>query len=295
MRTIRVEGSLFFQSKLHAPWGVILPDADEPKLHMVLYGECVIQSTSMDRPVRLRHGDVLLLPDGAEHWIADCVNSPRLPSEQFCRNLAAEQPRTERAEAPVQLLCGLIRFDRTLQHPMISQLPPYIHLAAESSEHAGWLPAIVSQFEAEFGQDSAYSDVIFDRLFEMMFIQTLRNHQALLASPQGFWAAIHDPKISRVLRLIHDSYADNLSIEVMAAEIFLSRSVFMQRFTSLVGISPNSYLTSWRMQKAISILRSDRKPIDFVAEQVGYASAESFGRAFKRHFDMTPHEARENR
>lgn len=294
LRHIRVDGSLFFHSELKAPWGLVLAGSEEPKIHIALGGECSVQSTAMAEPVLLQHGDVILLPDGAEHWIADSVQSPRVPAAQFCKSLEEGRPGFILTGPSVQLLCGLIRFDRTLMHPLVSQLPGCIHLKYESPENANWLPGIIAQFESETSIEEPYSDVLVDRLFEVLFLQTIRNHVALLKLPDGFWAAMQDPKISKVLRLIHDRYTENISIELLAGEVYLSRSAFIERFTRLVGESPISYLTAWRMQKSILLLRSNRQTIDRVAENVGYSSAESFSRAFKRHFNISPQEARQN-
>jgi len=294
LRHIRVDGSLFFHSELNAPWGLVLPASNEPKIHIALGGECMVQSTEMLKPVRLQHGDVILLPDGSEHWIADSVESPRVPAEQFCKSLEQGRPGFNATGPSVQLLCGLIRFDRTMVHPLISHLPGFIHIKYNSSKNATWLPGIIAQFESETSIDKPYSDVMVDRLFEVLFIQTIRNQVVLLDLPDCFWAALKDPKISKVLRLIHDRYPENISIEFLASEIYLSRSAFIDRFTRLVGESPISYLTAWRMQKSISLLRSNHHTIDVVAENVGYSSAESFSRAFKRHFNITPQYARQN-
>lgn len=293
LRTIRVDGSLFFHSELDAPWGILLPSSNEPKIHIALYGECMVQSAAMNAPVRLQHGDVIFLPDGAEHWIADSVNSPRSPSEQFCTDLEQRRPGVQTTGPSVQLLCGLIRFDRTLDHPLISHLPDAINLDYRSPENTSWLPGIIAQFESEISVENPYSDVIVDRLFEVLFLQIVRNYVGPIESPEGFWAAMHDPRIGKVLQMIHERYAESLSVESLAGEIYLSRSVFMDRFTRLVGESPISYLTGWRMHKSIALLRSNHDSIDRVAEQVGYSSAESFSRAFKRYFGMTPHEVRQ--
>ncbi len=292
LQTIRVNGSLFFHSQLDAPWGLMLAPSNEPKIHIALNGECIVQSAGMNEPIRLQHGDVILLPDGAQHWIADSVNSPRLPSEQFCQSLEQGRPGVRTTGPSVQLLCGLIRFDRTLDHPLIGHLPVAINLACSSPENTSWLPGIIAQFESEISVKNPYSDVIVDRLFEVLFLQIIRGLVESIESPRGFWAAIRDPKINKVLTIIHERYAENLSVESLANEVYLSRSVFMDRFARLVGESPISYLTSWRMHKSIALLRGNQESIERIAEQVGYASAESFSRAFKRYFGMTPNEVR---
>jgi AraC-like DNA-binding protein len=72
----------------------------------------------------------------------------------------------------------------------------------------------------------------------------------------------------------------------------MSRSAFALRFKELVGETPLEYLTSWRMQKAVALLRKgDRKLID-VARSVGYDSDAAFSKAFKRVVSVTPRDFR---
>ena len=68
----------------------------------------------------------------------------------------------------------------------------------------------------------------------------------------------------------------------------MSRSAFVDRFTTLVGMPPIRYLTIWRLQAAKLGLRETRKPIEQLAQEVGYGSGEAFSRAFKREFGLSP-------
>ncbi len=131
------------------------------------------------------------------HW-------KRLPSQQFCNDLEQGRPGIITTGPSVKLLCGLIRFDRTLDHPLVAHLPVAINLAYESPKHASWLPGIIAQFESEISDEKPYSGVIVDRLFEVLFLQIVRNHIGSIESPTGFWAAMHDPKIGKVLQMIHE-------------------------------------------------------------------------------------------
>ena len=73
----------------------------------------------------------------------------------------------------------------------------------------------------------------------------------------------------------------------------MSRSAFVDRFTTLVGIPPIRYLTIWRLQAAKLGLRETHKPIEQLALDVGYGSGEAFSRAFKREFGQSPARWRE--
>ena len=67
-----------------------------------------------------------------------------------------------------------------------------------------------------------------------------------------------------------------------------SANAFVERFTTLIGMPPIRYLTIWRLQAAKLSLRESRKTIAQLAQEVGYGSEESFSRAFKRKFGLSP-------
>ena len=73
----------------------------------------------------------------------------------------------------------------------------------------------------------------------------------------------------------------------------MSRSAFVDRFTTLIGMPPIRYLKLWRLQAARRNLHETRKPIAQLAYEVGYGSEEAFSRAFKRQFGMSPARWRE--
>jgi AraC-like DNA-binding protein len=56
----------------------------------------------------------------------------------------------------------------------------------------------------------------------------------------------------------------------------MSRSAFVDRFTTLIGMPPIRYLTIWRLQTAKLSLRETRKTIVQLAQEVGYGSGEAF-------------------
>jgi AraC-like DNA-binding protein len=87
---------------------------------------------------------------------------------------------------------------------------------------------------------------------------------------------------------MHQNIAEPWTAEALAKEVALSRSAFTDRFTTLVGVPPIRYLTSWRMETAKLQLRETAKSIAQVAYTVGYESEEAFSRAFKREVGVSP-------
>jgi AraC family transcriptional regulator, activator of mtrCDE len=68
----------------------------------------------------------------------------------------------------------------------------------------------------------------------------------------------------------------------------MSRSAFSARFTELVGLPPLQYVTQWRMTEAARRLREGEESVASVAEEVGYANAAAFMKAFSRVHGVGP-------
>jgi AraC-like DNA-binding protein len=127
------------------------------------------------------------------------------------------------------------------------------------------------------------------RLSELLFVEAVRNYAATLADGEAGWLkGLREPHVGRALALIHQNLATAWTAKSLAREVALSRSAFMDRFASLVGVPPIRYLTTWRLQTAKLNLRESSKTIRQLAHAVGYASEEAFSRAFKREFGVSP-------
>src|SRR5262249_55727544 len=97
-----------------------------------------------------------------------------------------------------------------------------------------------------------------------------------------------DPQIGRALALLHGTPARPWTVDEMAREVAMSRSVLAARFAALVGEPPIAYLIRWRLALAAQMLRASQDAIVRIAERSGYSSETAFNRAFKREFGMPP-------
>ena len=87
---------------------------------------------------------------------------------------------------------------------------------------------------------------------------------------------------------MHAEPAKAWTVDALANEVHISRSVLAEKFAELVGVPPMQYLTRWRMIVAAGMLRSEPTNLARVAEGVGYESQEAFSRAFKREYGVSP-------
>ena len=94
--------------------------------------------------------------------------------------------------------------------------------------------------------------------------------------------------MTKALRIIHDRYAENLDIEMLAREAAVSRTTLAERFASLIGEPPMRYCARWRMRMAANMLRDGRQNTANISYAVGFNSEAAFNRAFKREFGVPP-------
>ena len=96
-------------------------------------------------------------------------------------------------------------------------------------------------------------------------------------------------RVNRVLHLIHRDIAADLSAERLACAAAWSESHFHRRFRQVTGESVHGYIRRTRLEQAANQLmfNPDRPVID-IAEQCGFQSLSSFGRAFRQTWQMSP-------
>jgi AraC-like DNA-binding protein len=181
-------------------------------------------------------------------------------------------------------------FDRASLRPITQLLPSFILIKAEHARTLA-LHDTMRALASEMAEQVPGSEIVANRLAEVLFIQILRAHIA--SGPErnkGWLRAIFDPQMGIALSAIHDSVNTPWTVESLAQAAGMSRSAFAARFKELLGQTPLEYVTEWRMQKAMQLLQQrDKKLID-VARLVGYESDAAFSKAFKRVVGANPSE-----
>jgi len=141
----------------------------------------------------------------------------------------------------------------------------------------------------ESAEKRAGGEGVLAKLSELMFIEVIRRYVADLPPEQAGWlAGLRDPFIGKALSLMHATPQRGWTIEILAKDVGLSRSVLAERFADLLGMPPMHYLAKWRMQIAAGLLSSGNANIASVAAEIGYASEAAFSRAFKKMVGVPP-------
>ncbi|OJJ17029.1 hypothetical protein BKI52_30395 [marine bacterium AO1-C] len=94
--------------------------------------------------------------------------------------------------------------------------------------------------------------------------------------------------VNRAIEFIEANTSRNIGLEEIARYAFLSKYHFHRIFKSIIGNTTKDYLTRLRLEKSALMLKNSTKTINQIAYDCGYASPETFMRAFKSFFATTP-------
>ncbi len=282
---------VFGHLDLGAPWGLEFEAAAHQHAQLYVVGQGTARLELENKEVvTLNRGDVALVFAAGTHSLRDREHSPvvSLNKHTCWQSNAANPIRLGRDGSRTSLVVGAFDFGRDRKTPLLDELPSVVHIAGDDPDVPESFAAAVRSVLDECATHRPGSSVILSRLFDVLFVHSLRMAIERRALPGQNLRAISDPTIGRALKRIHQRPATRWTLHALARDVGLSRSAFAAHFRALVGVAPLAYLTRWRMQRASELLRESDLPMIEVAERVGYGSEAAFTRAFKRHEGVGP-------
>ena len=186
------------------------------------------------------------------------------------------------------MLCGGFRLEERTASPLVESLPPRLVIRDHASNGVS-LRSVFALIDAELVAGAQGSEALVCRMSDVVFLQALRaTLTADCVEAPGFVRGLRDPAIGRAIAAVHTRLGYAWTVEALAREAAMSRSVFSARFADLVGEAPMSYVNRWRLNRAAFWLRSCDSKVATVAARIGYESEAALGRAFKRCFGQSP-------
>lgn len=293
---LSLRGTLYFRTSFTEPWGVRVPAfRNVARFHFAHRGEALVRISGVDVPVHLAQGDLIVIPHGLPHVLSCRHTGPddALPLDDVLSRSGFPGHGTlvwggEENPQDTQLICGHFALAEGTRHLLFERLPPFIHLRGYGEGTGPWLEATLKVIGAEAGRQRLGGDLIALKLSEVIFAQAIRAHIEQSSATESGVAGFADPHLSRALTAFHSAPADDWSVAALAREAGLSRTGFADRFATRLGVTPMSYVTSWRMQIAREALAARRLSVAEVAEMSGYASESAFSRVFKKEIGVSP-------
>jgi AraC-like DNA-binding protein len=181
-------------------------------------------------------------------------------------------------------VCASFEFGAGLHNPLARALPEQILIPlADLPILGGTLDVLFREaFEDHCGRQA-----ILDRLAEVLIIQLLRELMDQQRIELGLLAGLSDSRLAKAINAMHADPGRAWTLAELASIANMSRARFATRFRETVGTTPMGYISEWRLSIARSLLRQG-KPVQVIADEIGYGSASALSRAFTAHTGFSP-------
>jgi len=300
LSSMRLSGGVFLDGELCGPWSIISqvsPDEYAPYFqspsHLIAYHyvrsgwmECEVAGAG--HAVTVSAGQIVLLPRNVPHVLHGPQRAKPITGSEMGISTDPDglyRVRIGESGEKTLLYCGFLG-SSTPENMLLQSLPPIMVVGLDDARESDWIRRSLEFAVHGLSQDSPE---MVGKLAEGLFAEAVRRYIDTLSPGDGGWlAGLRDPAVGRTIALIHNRYAEALTLELLAREAGVSKTVLGERFRALLGESPMQYCARWRMHVAADMLRQERQNSSSVAYSVGFNSEAAFNRAFKREYGTPP-------
>jgi AraC-like DNA-binding protein len=314
LATIRLIGVVCLSTQVRAPWGFIMPRvSDQLTVYIHTQGSGVVHLVDPARKVALAEGDLFMVKAPTWHAVSDAPGTKLVPversmvlgdlpprstsDEELFQGVFHTRLRDEAlgASSATTQVITLRAFTESRHHdPLLRALPDCIHLPGFWTQHRQFLETLIQELSGE-GARGLIGQAIASRLGEAILMKIVQVYlQQLPDGQRGLIGGLKDSYVAKAMNLIHSAPGQRWTVDSLAKATGLSRSAFLERFTTVVGDTPSHFLMSQRMEQARTLLLRTQHSLARIASDVGYGSEAAFHRAFVRWCGATPGSLRRN-
>ena len=235
---------------------------------------------------------VLLISGGVDYAVEDKVYRLRPWDVLLVRLHMIHKALIDKSEPYERIIIYLDRkyFDRVM--PGAGLLDCFeragktgCHLLAPDAGQREGLMAALDAYERSLTDEDFGAQAMRDTLMMQLLIRINRIASAAPERPD----VRLDPKIEDTLSYINENLSRELTVDALAARVYLSRYHFMRLFKAQTGSTVHAYVRQKRLLYAARLIREGINANKAAADS-GFADYSSFHRAFRESFGMSPGE-----
>lgn len=173
--------------------------------------------------------------------------------------------------------------DHCLVRCFDTQAPGHTNLLRPSRGRRAALQDLMEKLTRE-----AYSSALGNEIYAQgLLMQFLVEINRLLPSQNEKHSQQEPDLIGQVLTYISNHYTDNLTLEHLAKEFFVSKYYLSHEFSRRMGTSIYRYILFRRLMQAREMMAAGSPPVS-VYQSCGFGDYANFYRAFKNEYGISP-------
>ena len=153
------------------------------------------------------------------------------------------------------------------------------------------IEAVARAIHAEMIDEAPAGRVLVETLARALGVYIMRNHSNLERASTGLppvRGALDVRRLERIKEFIDTHLSEDLTIETLADQVYLSPFHFARAFKAATGRAPHRYLTDRRISRATALIAEGRLSLADIAHICGFSSQAHLTRWFKRIVGTTP-------
>ncbi|MEI6865209.1 two-component regulator propeller domain-containing protein [Flavicella sp.] len=192
------------------------------------------------------------------------VMMPEMDGFEFCKEVKSN---IATSHIPILMLTA---------KTMIEDWVHGIDVGADAYLHK---PFDLRVLKSRLAQLSKSREILFDKYFS-----ALVEDEAELKT-----TSLDKEFIHKVLTYIDDNLSDpSLSVDLLASQLFLSRSQFYRKIKSLTNSTAVEFIRKIRLERAMQSIAAGNTNINDVCYSVGFSTPSYFSKCFKKQFGILP-------
>ncbi|CAG7655849.1 helix-turn-helix domain-containing protein [Paenibacillus allorhizosphaerae] len=271
-------GMHVFVNRAYEAFSIPLHSHDAIEISFVVEGSGY-QYINGDTVVRVKRGDIYLLPIGTSH-----VYRPPSPEKSRTLGIINCVFRPQALEAAGSFPPPDSLLHRALFTPEQMPQPWFHHYDTDSA-----FTELFQTMLAEYRQRQPGYEPVVHALFIQLIAKLHRS--TLITEPSGTKGS---GKIEEAIRFITRHCHEPITLKQVAEYSFLSESHLQRLFRQATGTTFISYLQNLRIHKSCELLKATGMTVQQIAGAVGYQDMKHFHALFRQRTGTTPQEYRKN-
>lgn len=279
---VEVRGLVSGGFAVRGPW-VSRAKIEGLKFIAMVSGRARLTTDGVDGPIELEPGDVAILNDRS--WLRLEGGTGDGPLREVVPDAEFSSLRIAGFEDVV--VGGHVDLNPAGRALLLQALPPVGHVRASAAGTANLRGSLHRLFDEVTGNRMGSAFAIRQH-GQLLLLEVLRAYVDQAELPPGWLRLLTDERLHPVLTLMHAEPAKQWGLAELARAAAMSRTSFAERFRTVAGMPPLTYLNRWRMLLAQRALRHGDVRVGALATELGYASEGAFSTAFKREVGESP-------
>ncbi len=257
------------------------------KFFALVSGRARLTTDGIEAPIELEPGDVAVLNNRSwlelEGGTGDAPRREILPEE----NDPSIDLLGAHFDTDDVLVGGRVELDPAGEALLLQALPPVGHVRGSAARATNLRGTIHRVFD-EVSTRRIGAEFAVRQHVQLLVLEMVRAYVDQAELPPGWLRVLTDERLRPAIGLMHADPGKPWSLDELAGAAAMSRTSFAERFRTVAGVPPLTYLGRWRMLLAQRALRDGDVRVGALATKLGYTSESAFSTAFKRQVGLSP-------